>query len=100
MKDFLAWFDSEVMWGPAMIIFLLGSHAFLTIKTKFVQKHIFKGIKLSFKKEQSDNGNLSIFSSLMTALSSTIGTGNIIGVGTAIILGGPGSVLWTWIGGT
>ena len=99
MKDFLAWFDSEVMWGPAMIIFLLGSHVFLTIVTGFVQRYTFKGIKLSLKKDDSDKGDLSIFGSLMTALSSTIGTGNIVGVGTAIILGGPGAVFWTWIGG-
>ena len=97
MKDFLAWFDSEVMWGPAMIIFLLGSHVFLTVVTGFVQRYTFKGIKLSLKKDDSDKGDLSIFGSLMTALSSTIGTGNIVGVGTAIILGGPGAVFWMWV---
>ena len=99
MKEFLTWFDSEVMWGPLMIIFLLGSHIFLTIVTGFVQRYTFKGIKLSLQKENSEKGDLSIFGSLMTALSSTIGTGNIVGVGTAIILGGPGAVFWTWIGG-
>ena len=99
MKEFLSWFDEKIMWGPAMIVFLLGSHIFLTVVTGFVQRYTFKGIKLSLQKENSEKGDLSIFGSLMTALSSTIGTGNIVGVGTAIILGGPGAVLWTWIGG-
>lgn len=99
MKEILSWIDSNIMWGPAMIAFLLGSHVFLTIKTGFIQKYIGKGIKLSLQKDKSKKGELSVFGSLMTALSSTIGTGNIIGVGTAIIAGGPGAVFWTWIGG-
>ena len=88
-----------IMWGLPMIIFLLGSHIIITIVTRFVQKYTFKGIKLSLQKENGGSGDLSVFGALMTALSSTIGTGNIIGVGTAIYLGGPGAVFWTWIGG-
>lgn len=88
-----------LVWGLPMILFLLGAHLYLTYKTKFVQKYTLKGIKLSVTNENDANGELSIFGALMTALSSTIGTGNIIGVGTAIFLGGPGAVLWTWIGG-
>ena len=88
----------DLMWGVPMIVFLFGAHLFLTIRTKFVQKHIFKGILHSLKTGDG-KGDLSIFGSLMTALSSTIGTGNIIGVGTAVALGGPGAVLWTWIAG-
>ena len=88
-----------IMWGLPMIIFLLGSHIIITIVTRFVQKYTFKGIKLSLQKESGGSGDLSVFGALMTALSSTIGTGNIIGVGTAIYLGGPGAVFWTWIGG-
>ena len=88
-----------VMWGLPMIIFLLGSHIILTFLTKFVQKATFKGIKLSVMKENGGEGELSVFGALMTALSSTIGTGNIIGVGTAIFFGGPGAVFWTWVGG-
>ena len=99
MSELLDFIDSKIMWGPAMIIFLLGTHIYLTFKTGIVQKKVFKGIKLSLQNEKSDKGNLSVFGSLMTALSSTIGTGNIIGVGTAIVTGGPGAVLWTWIGG-
>ena len=88
-----------IMWGLPMIIFLLGSHIIITIVTRFVQKYTFKGIKLSLQKESGGSGDLSVFGALMTALSSTIGIGNIIGVGTAIYLGGPGAVFWTWIGG-
>lgn len=89
----------DLMWGLPMIIFLLGTHIILTFVTKGVQRFTFKGIKLSVKKENGGEGDLSIFGALMTALSSTIGTGNIVGVATAIYLGGPGAVLWTWIGG-
>ena len=99
MKTFLTWFDDYVAWGIGMIVFLLGTHIYMTYKTGFVQKHIFKGIKLSIKKDNSTKGDLSVFGALMTALSSTIGTGNIIGVGTAILRGGPGAIFWTWIGG-
>ena len=99
MNNILNWIDSNIMWGPAMIIFLLGSHIFLTYKTGFVQKYIRRGIRLSVSKNEGDKGDLSVFGSLMTALSSTIGTGNIVGVGTAIVMGGPGAVFWTWIGG-
>ena len=99
MNDLLVWIDNNIMWGPAMIIFLLGTHIYLTFKTGFVQKKVLKGVKESLKNEDHKNGDLSVFGSLMTALSSTIGTGNIIGVGTAIAIGGPGSVFWTWIGG-
>ena len=88
-----------IMWGLPMIIFLLGSHIVLTIVTKGIQKNLFKGIKLSLQKGNGGSGDLTVFGALMTALSSTIGTGNIIGVGTAIYFGGPGAVLWTWIGG-
>ena len=99
MNDILLWFDNNVMWGPLMILFLLGTHVFLTVRTGFVQKKVFQGIKESLRSDGSKKGDLSIFGSLMTALSSTIGTGNIIGVGTAVTVGGPGAVLWTWIGG-
>lgn len=90
---------NDVLWGIPMIIFLVGAHLFLTYKTKFVQRKIFKGIKLSFKKQENGSGDVSVFGALTTALASTVGTGNIIGVATAITLGGPGAVLWTWIGG-
>ncbi len=99
MNEILSWIDNNIMWGPAMILFLLGTHVYLTFKTGFIQKRVFKGVVESIRNESSRKGDLSIFGGLMTALSSTIGTGNIIGVGTAIAVGGPGAVLWTWIGG-
>lgn len=88
------------VWGCPMIILLFGTHVFLTIRTGFIQrKTISKGIKLSVAKDPDAEGEVSQFGALTTALAATIGTGNIIGVGTAIALGGPGAVLWTWLTG-
>ena len=92
-------FLNDVLWGIPMIIFLFGTHIYLTFVTKGMQRKIFKGIKLSVAKEDGGKGDVSVFGALTTALASTVGTGNIIGVGTAIVSGGPGAVLWTWIGG-
>ena len=90
----------DLVWGWAMIVLLLGTHLFLTIRTGFIQrKTITKGIPLSVSKEDGADGEVSQFGALTTALASTIGTGNIIGVGTAIALGGPGAVLWCWLTG-
>ena len=82
-----------------MIILLLGTHIFLTIRLRFPQRKIFKAIKLSVKKDKNATGDVSQFRALATALAATIGTGNIIGVATAIALGGPGAVLWCWLTG-
>lgn len=90
---------SSFLWGYPMIIMLLGTHLFLTIRLKFPQRHIFKAIKLSFQKDNDAAGEVSQFGALMTALAATIGTGNIVGVGTAIALGGPGAVFWCWLTG-
>jgi AGCS family alanine or glycine:cation symporter len=87
------------LWGWPLIILLFGTHLFMTFKTGFIQKDIFKAIKLSVTKDPDVEGDVSQFGALTTALSSTIGTGNIIGVGTAIALGGPGAVLWMWLTG-
>ena len=90
----------DFVWGWGMIVLLLGTHIFLTIRTGFIQrKTITKGIPLSVAKEEGADGEVSQFGALATALASTIGTGNIIGVGTAIALGGPGAVLWCWLTG-
>ena len=89
----------DFLWGWFTIILLLGTHIFMTIRTRFVQKKTFKAIRLSVKKDPDSDGDISPFQSLATALASTIGTGNIIGVGTAIALGGPGAVLWCWFTG-
>lgn len=90
---------SGVLWGWPMIILLLGTHLFLTIRLKFPQRKIFTAIKMSVKKDGDAQGDVSQFGALATALAATIGTGNIVGVGTAIALGGPGAVLWCWITG-
>lgn len=92
-------FDSLV-WGWPMIILLLGTHLFMTFRTKGIQlKTLSKGIRLSVTKDPGAEGEVSQFAALATALAATIGTGNIIGVGTAIALGGPGAVLWVWLTG-
>ena len=87
------------LWGWPLIIRLFGTHLYMTGRTGFIQKDIFKAIKLSVTKDPDAEGDVSQFGALTTALSSTIGTGNIIGVGTAIAMGGPGSVLWMWLTG-
>lgn len=87
------------VWGWWMILLLLGTHIFMTIRTGVIQKKIGTGIKLSVSKDPDAEGEVSQFGALTTALASTIGTGNIIGVGTAIALGGPGAVLWCWLTG-
>lgn len=90
---------SSFLWGWPMIILLLGTHVFLTIRLRFPQRRIFTAIRLSVKREPGANGDVSQFGSLATALAATIGTGNIIGVATAIAMGGPGAVLWCWLTG-
>ena len=90
---------SGILWGWPMIIMLLGTHLFLTIRLKFPQRHIFKAIRLSVSRDKDSTGDVSQFAALATALAATIGTGNIVGVGTAIALGGPGAVLWCWLTG-
>ena len=90
---------SSILWGWPMIILLLGTHLFLTIRLKFPQRKLFKAIRLSVSKDKDATGDVSQFGALATALAATIGTGNIIGVATAIALGGPGAVLWCWLTG-
>ena len=87
------------VWGWWMILLLLGTHIFMTIRTGVIQRKIGTAIKLSVTKDPDGEGEVSQFGALTTALASTIGTGNIIGVGTAIALGGPGAVLWCWLTG-
>ena len=89
-----------VIWGWWLIILLFGTHIFMTIRTGFIQrKTLSKGIKLSVTRDPDAEGEVSNFGALTTALAATIGTGNIVGVGTAIALGGPGAVLWCWLSG-
>ncbi len=99
IEALLSYFNGLV-WGPPMLALLLGTHIFLTLRLKFVQRHVGKGIRLSVsKKDEKARGDVSPMGSLMTALAATIGTGNIIGVATAVSIGGPGAVFWLWITG-
>ncbi|MDQ9019704.1 alanine/glycine:cation symporter family protein [Acinetobacter sichuanensis] len=89
------------VWGPYMLILIVGTGIFLTFRLLFLQ---FRLLPLAFKqvfgkhdKAKSADGDISQFAALMTALSATIGTGNIAGVATACVLGGPGAVFWMWI---
>ncbi len=98
INNFINWLDKAI-WDPFMVILLLGTHIFLTLRTGIIQRKVFTGIKLSVTKDPSKDGDVSPFQALTTALASTIGTGNIVGVGTAIFIGGPGAVFWCWITG-
>lgn len=86
-------------WGPPMLILLVGTHLFLTVRLRFIQKYIGHAIRLSLRRTREGEGDVSHFGALTTALAATIGTGNIVGVATAISLGGPGAVLWMWLTG-
>lgn len=92
----LPWSESRFPW---LIVLLFGTHIFLTIRLGFMQRYIGRAIKLSVTKDVGSEGDVSQFGALATALAATIGTGNIIGVATAVALGGPGAVLWMWLTG-
>ena len=90
---------SSFLWGWPMMILLLGTHIFMTIRLRCPQRKLFTAIRLSIERDKDASGDVSQFGALATALAATIGTGNIIGVATAIALGGPGAVFWCWITG-
>lgn len=87
------------IWGVPMIVLLVGTHLFLTVRTGFIQRKLGTAIKISFANDKGAKGEVSQFGALAVALAATIGTGNIVGVGTAIAMGGPGAVFWCWIVG-
>ena len=88
------------IWGLPMIVLLLGTHLFMTVRTGFIQRKTSTGItSVAARRIRMLAGDVSQFQALTTALASTIGTGNIVGVGTAVFLGGPGAVLWCWLTG-
>lgn len=88
-----------IVWGTPLLILLFGTHIFFTFRLGFIQKYIFKAIKLTFKKSANLEGEISPFGALSTSIAATVGTGNIIGVSTAVATGGPGAVFWLWIMG-
>ncbi|MDE7232927.1 MAG: amino acid carrier protein [Lachnospiraceae bacterium] len=90
---------NNILWGFPLIALLLGTHIYFTCKLHFPQKHLPEAIRLSLFSTETAEKNLSPFSALATTLAATLGTGNIIGVSTAVALGGPGAVFWCWITG-
>jgi len=90
---------SDFMWGWPLLIMLLGTHLFLTVRLRFIQRYTWKAIKLSITQDKDSEGEISQFSALATALAATIGTGNVVGVASAVAVGGPGAVFWTWLTG-
>lgn len=90
---------SNLLWGYPLIILLFGTHLFLTFRLRFIQRFIGKAIKISLRRDKEGKGDISQFGALTTALAATIGTGNIVGVSTAVAAGGPGAVLWMWLTG-
>ena len=90
---------SDLVWGIPLLVLLFGTHIFLTIRLKFIQRFIGKAIKISFGRNKEGEGDISQFGAMTTALAATIGTGNIVGVATAVASGGPGAVLWMWLTG-
>lgn len=91
------------LWSYPLLILLIGTHIYFTFRLKFIQRNVFRGIRLSVTPEHSQpagrKNSFSSFSALMTTLAATLGTGNIIGMSTAVALGGPGAVFWCWITG-
>ena len=90
---------ASFVWGPWLVWLLFGTHLFLTWRTGFIQRHLFTAIRLSITKDKDAPGDVSQFGALVTALAATIGTGNIFGVAGAVLIGGPGAVLWMWLTG-
>ena len=90
---------ASLLWGWPMIVLLFGTHLYLTIRLRFPQRHIFRAIRISFSRDKDAEGDVSQFGALATSLAATIGTGNIVGVATAVTMGGPGAVLWCWLTG-
>jgi len=89
----------DFIWGWPMLILLFGTHLYLTFRLRFIQRYIWLAIRLSVSRDKQGDGDVSQFGSLTTALAATIGTGNIVGVATALALGGPGAMLWMWLTG-
>lgn len=99
IEEFIATL-SGIVWGPYMLVLLVGTGLYLTILLKGMQFRILPhALKLIFTKDKNEEGDISHFAALMTALAATVGIGNIVGVATAITLGGPGAVFWMWVTG-
>lgn len=100
LTDILTMID-DVVWGPVMLILLVGTGIFLTIRTKALcwrnLPYALHSVLSKEARQKKGDGDVSPFSALTTALAATIGTGNIVGVATAMVSGGPGALVWMWI---
>ncbi len=93
---------SDLVWGPPLLILLVGTGIFLTFRLGFLQlRSLPYALKLAFSRNQDkkSEGDISHFQALMTAMAATVGTGNIVGIATAVVLGGPGAIFWMWVAG-
>lgn len=100
-QEFLDWL-SGIIWGPPLLVLLVGTGIFLTVRLGILQVGLLPyALKLVFTKNQDkkSDGDISHFQALMTALAATVGVGNIVGVATAVVMGGPGAVFWMWLAG-
>lgn len=92
---------SDIVWGPPMLILIVGAGLYLTLRLGFLQfRTLPYALKLAFspaRQDKKSKGDISHYQALTTAMAATIGTGNIVGVATAVVLGGPGAVLWMWV---
>lgn len=90
---------SSWAWGPFMLVLLLGTGVYLTIRLRFLPlRNLFYAFSLLWKGRKSkQEGDISPFSALMTAMAATVGTGNIAGVAAALFIGGPGAIFWMWM---
>ena len=88
----------SILWGPPLIVLLLGTGIYLTIRLNLLQ--VFRlplALSLIFRAKNRGKGDVSSFKALCVALAATVGTGNIVGVATAVKLGGPGALFWMWV---
>ncbi len=101
MQQFLTLLGSctAFLWSGPLLFLLLGTHLYFTLRLGFIQRFLPRGIRLTFSRNDGTETGVSPFGALATALAATIGTGNIIGISTAIALGGPGAVFWCWLTG-
>ena len=96
---------NEALWGFALLFLLGGTGVYFTVRLRFVQvrklgegfRRLFGGLHLGRKKPEGEEGSMSSFQSLMTAIAAQVGTGNLAGAATALILGGPGAIFWMWV---
>ena len=88
----------SLVWGPPLLILLVGTGIYLTLRLRLLQiSRLFRAFRLIFVSGEDHHGDVSSFAALCTALAATVGTGNIIGVATAIKVGGPGALFWMWV---